>query len=169
MKKIKNVLMLCFMLLGITVDLSAQQLNCYTKGEYKSTFKVLKSEVTYNFTIKFCKAAISHFTTTSDTDKVLLLTIVKNVGDKKGIGKYEATYKIASSQEYKDEKESYLFIATLLKATKTEITAPDEIDSNKLTMYLTYNDDYNSLLLQDRNLNYFFKTAELLEDDGHGW
>jgi hypothetical protein len=169
MKNHNTLLFFLFLFVGVMPKLSAQQVNCYSKGEFKSTYKVTLSDITYDFTIVFCKSAVNRFAMANDTDKVLLLTVVKNVGDKKGIGRYEAKYKIVSSKEDNEGKDSFYFVAELLKATKTEITAPDALNVKKLTMYLEYDNDTHELLLQDKDGKYFFKTVEKIEDDNWGW
>jgi hypothetical protein len=169
MKIIYAVLMLWFISLGATTDLVAQKINCYSKGEFRSLHKVPQSDVAYDFEVVFCKSAVNRFATANDTDKVLLLTISKNVGEKKGVGKYEASYKIVSSTEDNEGKDSFYFIAELKKVTKSEVPVPDALNVNKLTMYLDYENESYSLLLQDKNGKYFFETAEVVEDEWWGW
>jgi len=154
---------------ALTSTITAQQINCYTKGEFKHSYKAPNTDASYDFSIEFCKTAVSRFATTHDSDKVVLLTIVKNTKEKKAIGTYQAIYKIVSVQEDKDTKDLFLFVADLVRATKAEIVTPDLLNLNKLTMYQSYERETFSLLLQDKTGKYFFRTAEIVDYDGYGW
>ncbi len=107
MKHHHTLLIFSFHLVSVMPKLSAQQVNCYSKGEFKFQYRVMQPEADYAFSVVFCKSAVNRFPSTSDTDKVLLLTMVKSVA-RKEVGNYEANYKIVSSVQDSLSKSSLI-------------------------------------------------------------
>ncbi len=167
MKNYNTLLFLLFLFVGVTSKLSAQQGNGYSKCEFKFEYRVMQPEADYAFSVVFCKSTVNRFPSTSDTDKVLLLTIVKSVA-RKEVGKYEANYKIVSSVQDSLSKSSFDFTAVLNKVTKSEVTGPEVLNLNKLTMNMSYDMSY-FLKVFDKQGKFFDSAVEVTEDDGWGW
>ncbi len=127
----------------------------------------MQPEADYAFSVVFCKSAVNRFPSTSDTDKVLLVTMVKSVA-RKEVGKYEANYKIVSSVQDSLSKSSFDFTAVLNKVTKSEVTGPEVLNLNKLTMNMSYDMSY-FLKVFDKQGKFFDSAVEVTEDDGWGW
>lgn len=149
-------------------SISAQSLGCYGATDFKTNYKIYNTDTTYDFAFSLCRAAVMDFEKINDSDKVVLMAIVENVGSKSNIGTYKSAYKIISVQQDIEDKNTYNFTAVLTKTVASEIKVPSLLNAKQISFALTYG-EYLSLLIRDKSGKFFARATEKVDDLEFGW
>jgi len=160
-------LLFCIMAIRFS-PISAQSLGCYGSTDFKTKYKIYNTDTTLDFTFTLCRAAVIDFEKISDSDKVVLMTILQNVGNKNNIGAYKSAYKIISVLQDIEDKNTYNFTAVLTKTIASEIKAPSLLNTKQISFALTYG-EYLSLLIRDKSGKFFSTASEKIDDYEFGW